>query len=108
MILVAVSTALALLLRWMRFPGGLMFGAMVGSAILHGTGWVHAVLPWWVGGGAVIVHRRGHRLALRQHRAGAPLLDYLGAALGSFAVAITVAALFVRWSCCCCRSVPPT
>src|SRR5262245_34248654 len=49
-VLVSVSTTLALVLTWIRFPGGLMFGSMAGSAILHGTGWIHAVLPWWLGG----------------------------------------------------------
>ena len=30
-------------------PGGLMFGAMLGSGILHGGGFIHSVLPfWWV------------------------------------------------------------
>ena len=92
-VLVAVSTALALLLRWMKFPGGLLFGAMAGSAVLHGTGWVHAVLPWWLGGGAVIVMGAvaGSRFANTSWRT---VLEYLGAALGSFAVAVSVAAIF--------------
>ena len=51
----------------LRFPGGLLFGAMAGSAILHGTGWVHAVLPWWVGSIAVIVAGCGRRIAIRQY-----------------------------------------
>ena len=38
----------------LRFPGGLMFGAMAGSAILHGSGLIHAVLPWWIGCASVI------------------------------------------------------
>ena len=42
-------------MTWLRFPGGLLFGSMLGSAILHGTGWVHALLPWWLGSAAVIV-----------------------------------------------------
>jgi membrane AbrB-like protein len=92
-ILVAVSTTLALALRWMKFPGGLLFGAMAGSAILHGTGWVHAVLPWWLGGSAVIVIGAvaGSRFSNASWRT---VVDYLGAALGSFAVAVTVAACF--------------
>jgi membrane AbrB-like protein len=93
LILVVVSTALALALMWLRFPGGLLFGAMAGSAVLHGTGWVHAVLPWWLGGAAVIVMGAvaGSRFANTSLRT---VVDYLGAALGSFAVAISVAALF--------------
>jgi membrane AbrB-like protein len=92
-VLVAVSTALALFLRWIKFPGGLLFGAMAGSAILHGTGWVHAVLPWWLGGSAVIVLGAvaGSRFSNTSWRT---VLDYLGAAIGSFAVAITTAACF--------------
>ena len=92
-VLVVVSTALALLLRWIKFPGGLLFGAMAGSAILHGTGWVHAILPWWLGGGAVIVIGAvaGSRFSNTSWRT---VVDYLGAALGSFAVAVTVAACF--------------
>ena len=61
--------------------------------ILHGTGWVHAVLPWWLGGGAVIVIGAvaGSRFSNTSWRT---VVDYLGAALGSFAVAVTVAACF--------------
>jgi membrane AbrB-like protein len=93
-VLVVVSTTLALLLRWLKFPGGLLFGAMAGSAVLHGTGLVHAVLPWWLGGGAVIVMGAvaGSRFANTSVRT---VIEYLGAALGSFAVAIATAALFV-------------
>jgi uncharacterized protein len=92
-ILVVASTALALLLRWIKFPGGLLFGSMAASAILHGTGWVHAVLPWWLGGAAVIVIGAvaGSRFSNTNWRT---VVDYLGAALGSFAVALTVAAGF--------------
>jgi membrane AbrB-like protein len=79
---------------WMRFPGGLLFGSMAGSAILHGAGWVHAVLPWWLGSAAVIVLGAvaGSRFANTSFRM---VLDYLGAALGSFAVSIVVATTFV-------------
>ena len=93
LILVAMSTATAVALTWLRFPGGLLFGSMLGSAILHGTGWVHAVLPWWLGSAAVIVLGAvaGSRFANTSFRI---LLDYLAAALGSFAVAISMAAIF--------------
>jgi membrane AbrB-like protein len=92
-ILIVVSTALAFFLRWIKFPGGMMFGAMAGSAILHGTGWVHAILPWWVGGAAVIVLGAvaGSRFSNTGWRT---VIDYLGAALGSFAVAVAVVACF--------------
>lgn len=92
-VLVVASTAMAMLLRWLKFPGGLLFGAMAASAILHGTGWVHAVLPWWVGGAAMVV--MGAVAGSRFSNAGwRTVLYYLGAALGSFAVAILVGGCF--------------
>lgn len=92
-LLITTATILALLLTWLRFPGGLLFGSMLGSAVLHGTGWVHAVLPWWVGSIAVITLGAvaGSRFANTSVRT---VVDYLGAALGSFAVAVGVAAIF--------------
>ena len=47
-ILVAVSTAAAVAAQWARFPGGLIFGSMVSSAVLHGAGWVTVGLPQWM------------------------------------------------------------
>jgi hypothetical protein len=93
LLLGAVSTILAFGFTWLRFPGGLLFGSMAGSAALHGTGWVHAVLPWWLGSAAVIVLGAvaGSRFANTSVRT---VVDYLGAAFGSFAVAITVAGCF--------------
>ena len=93
-ILVVLSTAGALLLRVVRFPGGLMFGSMLASAALHGFGFIDAVLPWWVAAAAVIGIGAvtGSRFANTDPRT---LLRYLGAALGSFAVAISVASVFV-------------
>ena len=93
-ILVGVSTAAAVFLRMIRFPGGLMFGAMLASAVLHGTGYLDAVLPWWVAAAAVIGIGAvtGARFA---NTDPITLLRYLGAALGSFAVAISIASLFV-------------
>src|SRR5262249_17675036 len=75
-----------------RFPGGLLFGAMAGSG-LHGTDLVHVSLPWWAGGGAVLTLGAvaGARFANTSLRI---LLSYLAAAFGSFAVAVTVAASF--------------
>jgi membrane AbrB-like protein len=62
-ILVAASTATALLLTWLKFPGGMLFCSMAGSRFAN-TSWRTVV-------------------------------DYLGAALGSFAVATSVASVFV-------------
>jgi membrane AbrB-like protein len=91
--LVMVSAAAAVAMQRMRFPGGLMFGAMAGSGILHGTGWVHSSLPWWAGSAGVLTLGAvaGARFVNVSARM---LLSYLGAALGSFAVAATVAAIF--------------
>ncbi len=91
--LVIVSSAVALFLLRIRFPGGLMFGAMAGSGVLHGAGLVHASLPWWVGSAGVVTLGAvaGARFANTSPRL---LLGYLGAAFGSFAVAAVVAGAF--------------
>jgi membrane AbrB-like protein len=92
-IVVAVSTAGAIALWRLRFPAGLLFGAMVGSGVLHGFGLVQAVLPWWVGSAGVLVLGAlvGSRFASITFRL---LLGYLGAAFGSFAVSASVATAF--------------
>ena len=71
-----------------------MFGAMAGSGLLHGTGLIHAVLPWWIGGSSVITLGAlvGSRFANTTPRM---LIRDLGAALGSFAVAMAVATIFI-------------
>jgi membrane AbrB-like protein len=92
-ILCVASGTAAVLAHWARFPGGLIFGAMIMSAVLHGSGLIHAKLPWWfstisiVGLGAVV----GSRFAQAEPRL---LLRYLGAAFGSFAVALAVTGMF--------------
>ena len=53
-LLVAVSTGLGFTLTLVRFPGAWVFGAMLGSAILHGGGWTTALLPAPVTTGAMI------------------------------------------------------
>ncbi len=69
-LLVIVSTAAALIAYRVRLPGGLIFGAMLASALLHGTGVVKINLP------PVDHHRlvrrpwRADRLALSRHRHG--------------------------------------
>ncbi|HEY3640413.1 MAG TPA: AbrB family transcriptional regulator [Xanthobacteraceae bacterium] len=89
-----VSSLMAFAMARLRVPGGMLFGAMAGSAVLHGTGYVHAVLPWWVGSSAVVMLGAvvGSRFANATPRM---LLGYVGAALGSTAVAIAVASCFV-------------
>jgi uncharacterized protein len=89
-----VATVFALIFVRLRFPGGLMFGAMAGSGLLHGTELVQAALPWWIGSASVITLGAlvGSRFANTSVRM---LAGYLGAALGSFAVAMSVATMFI-------------
>jgi membrane AbrB-like protein len=93
-VLTAFSTALALAAWRLRLPGGLLFGAMLGSGLLHGGGLVASTLPWWAAGAAVvgIGAVTGSRFANTSPRT---LLRFLAAAVGSFAVAMTIAALSV-------------
>jgi uncharacterized protein len=92
--LIAASVAVALLLRLTKFPASWMFGAMIGSAVLHGTGVVEGGLPPWVRGMALIGIGAliGARFARMRART---LLGHVNAALGSFAVAIIISAIFV-------------
>lgn len=92
-VLVTVSSVTALAMLRIRFPGGLLFGAMAGSGFLHGTGLIHVSLPWWAGSGAVLTLGAvaGARFANTNPRI---LVSHLGAAFGSFAVAAVVAASF--------------
>jgi uncharacterized protein len=93
-VLVTASTISAVLVHWLRFPGGLLFGAMTASAVLHGSDLVHVTLPWWLGSSAVVVLGAlvGSRFA---NTSLTMLLEYFWAALGSAAVAIAVSAAFV-------------
>ena len=92
--LIAASVAAALLLRLIKFPASWMFGAMIGSSVLHGTGLIEGGLPPWVRGvalvgiGALI----GSRFARMKTKT---LLSHVHAALGSFAIAIAISAVFV-------------
>lgn len=93
-ILLVVSSAAAVAVWRFRLPGGLLFGAMLASAILHGGGYISAALPWWAASAAVIGIGAitGSRFA---NTSPLTLLRFLGAAVGSFAVAITIASLSV-------------
>ena len=92
--LIAASVAVSLLLRLIKFPASWMFGAMIGSSVLHGAGLVEGGLPPWVRGvalvgiGALI----GARFARMRPKT---LLSHVNAALGSFAIAIAITAVFV-------------
>ncbi|CAN5360995.1 AbrB family transcriptional regulator [soil metagenome] len=92
--LAAVCVATSLLLRLLKFPASWLFGAMLGSSVLHGTGTIEGGLPGWayaaalIGIGALI----GTRFARISART---LLSHMAAAIGSFAVAIAISAVFV-------------
>ena len=93
-VLIAAAIAVALLLRLLNFPASWMFGAMIGSSVLHGTGLIEGGLPpsirgvALVGIGALI----GTRFARMKTKT---LLSHVNAALGSFAIAIIISAVFV-------------
>ena len=92
--LIVAAVAVSLLLRLMKFPASWMFGAMIASSVLHGTGLVEGGLPPWmrgvalVGIGALI----GTRFARMKTKT---LLGHVNAGLGSFAIAIAISAIFV-------------
>src|SRR5260370_772558 len=92
-ILLTASGLSALAMLRIRFPGGLLFGAMAGSAFLHGTRLIHVSLPCCAGSAAVLtlVAVAGARFANPSPKI---LLTYLAAAFGSFAVAVALAASF--------------
>jgi membrane AbrB-like protein len=78
----------------LRFPGGLLFGAMIGSAALHGSGLVTGGLPILLRDAAMILigDMIGGRLANVSPRI---FVTYLIAAVGAVAVSILMAALFI-------------
>jgi membrane AbrB-like protein len=92
-ILLAASTVVAILAYRVRFPGGLLFGAMLTSAVLHGGGWVHAIVPWWVANTVMIALGGvvGARFANTPFRM---LLQFVGAAFGSFLVSLVIMTVF--------------
>ena len=94
LILVVVSIVSAVVLARLKFPGGWLFGAMVGSGALHGAGFVEGRLPLWIGIVAMVGLGaiNGSRFAHTDRRM---LLRFSGAALGSFAVGLALAALFI-------------
>jgi uncharacterized protein len=92
-ILVAASTAMAYVAHRIRFPGGLLFGAMLTSAALHGSDTLHVTLPWWVTYTVMIAFGAvgGARFANTPIRM---LLNYIWAAFGSFATSLVITVLF--------------
>ena len=92
--LIVAAVAVALLLRWIKFPASWMFGAMIGSAVLHGSGVIEGGLPPWLRAAALI--GIGALIGTRFARISAKtVLRHIAAALGSFAVAVVISAVFV-------------
>jgi uncharacterized protein len=92
--LIGASVAVSLVLRIMKFPASWLFGAMIGSSVLHGTGLIDGGLPPLVRGIALI--GIGTLIGSRFSRMkAATLLRHLTAGLGSFAIAIVISAVFV-------------
>jgi membrane AbrB-like protein len=92
-VLGAAAVVGAIVFHRLRFPGGLLFGAMFASGALHGTDLVHFVLPWWATNAAAIalgavIGARFSNMPLRL------FARFIGAAFGSFTVAVAIAATF--------------
>ncbi|MFG1265229.1 AbrB family transcriptional regulator [Xanthobacter aminoxidans] len=92
-ILFIVCTGAALLAARLKLPGGLILGALAGSAVLHATRLSTAVLPaellipaFVVLGGSVGVRFIGTSLAT--------IRAYVLASLGAFLVAVAISTLF--------------
>ncbi|MGR7994158.1 AbrB family transcriptional regulator [Xanthobacter sp. ZOL 2024] len=93
LILFAVTTACGLAAAALRLPGGLIVGALVGSAGMHLCGWSDAVVPpllllpaFVVLGAGVGVRFLGTRLAT--------IRSYIVVSVGAFVVSIVVSAAF--------------
>jgi membrane AbrB-like protein len=92
-ILSAISIVVAIAAHRIRFPGGLLFGSMLASAVLHGTGYIHAVVPWWVANIAMVALGAvgGARFA---NTSMETLLKFVVAAFGTLAVSILIGGAF--------------
>ncbi len=92
-LLLGVSTAIGLLFAALRVPGGLLLGAMAGSAGLHLAGWSDAQVPPQVLIPGFVV--LGTSVGIRfQGTAMATLRDSFLASLGGFAVAMAISLAF--------------
>jgi uncharacterized protein len=88
-ILVAAASATGLGLLRLGFRGGLFFGALTVSAVLHGGAFIEVTMPSWLTTAAMV----GLGTLSGGRFAGMPfrlLLAYLGAAFGAFAVSLAV------------------
>ena len=91
LLMVGLSVAVALVALWAGFPGGLIFGPMLVSGILHGGDFIHITFPQWFADIAMV----GLGSVAGSRFSGTPfreILGYLGAAIGSFFVSIAIAA----------------
>ena len=99
-ILMGVSAAVAYAAQKLNFPGGLIFGAMISSALLHGSGLVGVTLPWWLSVCSFVI--LGGVTGTRFANTDIRLLRYLAsAAFGAFLVGNVVAfafALVAAWA----------
>jgi hypothetical protein len=92
-IMVAASTAGALIFQRLRLPGGMLFGALIVSAALHGSGLIEAAVPPWVANAAMVA--LGGVIGARFANTSLGLLSrYIAAAFGSIAVMLAIAGLF--------------
>lgn len=92
-VLLAVSGLSAYVAHKVNFPGGLIFGAMVSSAILHATGLIGVTVPWWLSVCTFVI--LGGVTGTRFANTDIRLLRYLAAAAaGAFVVGNVVAFAF--------------
>lgn len=92
--LIGASVAASLALRMMKFPASWLFGAMIGSAVLHGTDLIDGGLPPLVR--AIALIGIGTLIGSRFSRMKMSTLGrHLTAGLGSFAIAIVISTAFV-------------
>ena len=92
--LIGASVSVSLLLRMAKFPASWLFGAMIGSSVLHGTGLIEGGLPPFVRGIALI--GIGTLIGSRFTRMkSSTLFRHLAAGLGAFAIALVISAVFV-------------
>lgn len=95
-VLAVTAIGVSYVLHRLNFPASWMFGAMLGSSVLHGTGLVTGGLPSPVYAAALIgigtlIGSRFAKISVRT------LLRHVKAAIGSFVVAITVSSAFVAF-----------
>jgi uncharacterized protein len=92
--LLGASVSASLLLRIAKFPASWLFGAMVGSSVLHVSGLIEGGLPPLVR--AVALVGIGTLIGSRFSRMkSSTLLRHLAAGLGAFAIAILISGVFV-------------